>query len=113
MRAFADSMANNDVLAELAVSGLVVAIIALLRWARGLRGVALAAGVVAIAVVSLGTKSSALAAAVPLAGLGLVAWLCELIAPGIKASRAGTRARLTRVSIGAAGLLIAAIVAWV
>lgn len=75
MRAFVDGIANNDVMAELAVSALVVALIALLRWPRGWRGPLLAALVMLIAVVSSATKSSALTAVVPLAGLGLVAWL--------------------------------------
>jgi hypothetical protein len=72
MRAFVDSVANNDVMAELAASALAVAVIALVRWPRGLRGLLLTGLVVALAIVGAGTKSSALAASVPLAGLGIV-----------------------------------------
>src|SRR5436190_9442167 len=74
MHAFSSGMANNDVLADLAVSALVVAIIALLRWPHGWRGVLLAVSVIAIALISSGTKSSALTAVVPLTVLGLAAW---------------------------------------
>ncbi len=79
MHAFVDSIANNDVLSELAVSALTVTLIALLRWPRGLRGLLLAALVITLAVVSSRTKPSALAAVVPLAGLGLVAWIGLLV----------------------------------
>lgn len=79
MHAFTDSMANNDVLAELAVCALFVALVALVRWPYGLRGALFAAGVVAVAVLSTGTKQSALAAALPLVALGLLAWLFLLV----------------------------------
>src|SRR5439155_10389740 len=79
MHAFADNIANNDVLAELAVSPLTVPLIALLRWPSGIRGLLLVALVIVLALISSGTKSSALTAVVPLTALGLAAWISLLM----------------------------------
>lgn len=83
MHAFIASVANNDVMAELAVSALFVALLALLRWPGGVRGALLAALCVALAVASSYTKLTALAAAVPLLALGLLVWVGMLVARAI------------------------------
>ncbi len=76
MHTFSASMVNNDILAEVAVTALFVALIALLRWPDGLRGVALAVLVLLLAYFgSEWTKSTAMAAGIPLAGLGLLIWV--------------------------------------
>ncbi len=61
MHAFIDSVLNNDVLAELAVSALFVALIALFQAPTGSGGLCRAGLVVVLAGASIGTKSSALA----------------------------------------------------
>lgn len=75
MHTFSAVMANNDVLAEAAVAALFAALIALFRWPTGLRGTLLAACAALLAGAGALTKSTALAAAVPLLGLGLLVWL--------------------------------------
>ncbi|MFL5735100.1 MAG: hypothetical protein ACJ78Q_18245, partial [Chloroflexia bacterium] len=113
MHAFAGAMANNDVLAELAVSALFVALVALLRWPGGLRGVGLVLVAVWLAWVSGYTKSTAPAASVPLLGLGLLVWVgmvgiaYYVLRRGGRAGGAGAQARTyatrnTRYAIGVA-----------
>lgn len=75
MHTFVASVANNDILAELAVSVLFVTLVALFRWPTGWRGVMLVALAVALTLATTKTKSTALAASVPLLALGLVMWL--------------------------------------
>jgi hypothetical protein len=79
MHAFVASLANNDILAELSVSALLVVLACLLRWPNGFRALALLALAVAITVASTRTKSSALAASVPLLGLGAIVWVGMLM----------------------------------
>lgn|GEM_PF-2196665 len=79
MHAFIASVANNDIMAEFAVSALFVALLALFRWPTGVRAVALATVTVALATVATTTKSTATAAVVPLLSLGLLLWVGTLI----------------------------------
>ena len=74
MHMFIATVANNDILAEVAVSALFVSLVALLRWPGGLRGLGLAALAIVLALASVLTKSTATAAALPLLAVGLVAW---------------------------------------
>lgn len=94
MRAFTDSVANNDVLAELAVSALFVVLVALLRWPHTLYAVPLAllAGVLTAA--GAATKATALAAALPLLALGLAAWLGMLASRTLERRGRYSQARL-------------------
>jgi hypothetical protein len=80
MHVFIATVANNDILAEVAVTALFVSLVALLRWPGGLRGLGLAALAVVLALASVGTKSTATAAALPLLVGGLVVWGAILIA---------------------------------
>jgi hypothetical protein len=79
MHAFSTSVANNDIMAELLVSTLFVVLVALLRYPTSLRGAALALAAIALAIASPFTKASAMAAAMPLASIGLAAWAGLLV----------------------------------
>ncbi len=79
MHTFIATVVNNDILAEVAVSALFVSLIALIRWPRGLRGLALAALSVVLALASIPTKSTATAAALPLLAGGLLVWIGTLV----------------------------------
>ena len=79
MHTFVASTANNDILAELAVSALFVTLVALLRWPTGARGVGLAASAMLITIAGFSTKATAQAASIPLLGLGLLVWLGVLL----------------------------------
>lgn len=86
MHAFMASMANNDILAELAVSAVFVALVALFRWPLGVRGVVLLTTAGLLTASTVATKQSALAAAIPLFGLGLI-WWCGRVASHFWARR--------------------------
>lgn len=94
MHAFVASTANNDLLAELTVSALFVAIIALLKRPFGVWGPGLAVLSVALTLAGSFTKSSALAASVPLLLLGLFVWV------GMLATRGNARWRTSRGTSG-------------
>ncbi|MEO6457175.1 MAG: hypothetical protein ABIO92_02715, partial [Chloroflexia bacterium] len=79
MQAFVGISVNNDIMAELAVSVLFVALVALLRWPFGWRGAGLLGMVVLLLLASTSTKMTALVAGAALAGLGLLAWLGMVI----------------------------------
>jgi hypothetical protein len=97
MHAFIASVANNDILAELAVSALFVALLALFRWPVGVRAVALAIVTVALAAVATTTKSTATAAVVPLLGLGLLLWVGTLISDLTRRLRAWGEGRALHI----------------
>jgi hypothetical protein len=92
MHAFVASTANNDLLAELAVSALFVTIVALLKYPLGLSGPGLAVLSVALTLAGSFTKSSALAASVPLLLLGLFVWAGMLATKAIARWRTSSRA---------------------
>jgi hypothetical protein len=100
MHAFIAAMANNDILAEVSVSSLFVALIALLRRPDGLGGAALALLAVFLTGTSALTKSTALAASIPLLGLGLVVW------GGMLVTRRARRASLAIPATICAGLVM-------
>ncbi len=79
MHTFIASVANNDILAELDVSALFVALVALARWPFGARGLVLALLAAMVTGVGAWTKSTALAASVPLLTLGLLVWCGALV----------------------------------
>ncbi|MEO8286210.1 MAG: hypothetical protein ABI670_07205 [Chloroflexota bacterium] len=91
MHTFDMTIANNDVMAEVAVSAMVVVLAALLRWPTGWRAIALAALAVLLAFGSLLTKQTA-AASLPLLALGLLIWV------GLLANRALQRRAEGQVS---------------
>ncbi|HET6261683.1 MAG TPA: DUF2142 domain-containing protein, partial [Chloroflexia bacterium] len=78
MHAFIASVANSDIMAELAVSALFATLVALLRWPAGMRGVSLAALAVVITLAGIATKPTAIAASLPLLAFGGTAWLAML-----------------------------------
>ncbi len=84
MLTFDSTIANNDVLAEVAVSALFVTLAALLRWPTGRRGLALAALAVLLALLGVFTKSTATAAALPLLATGLVVWVGMLVTKALE-----------------------------
>lgn len=104
---------DNDVLAEVAVSAVIVVLAALLRWPGGWRGIALAALATLLAFGSLLTKPTA-AASLPLLALGLLIWV-GLLANGAlqrrAEARAGGRSRAMSVSVPAALLGLLTVVA--
>ncbi|HYO50637.1 MAG TPA: DUF2142 domain-containing protein, partial [Chloroflexia bacterium] len=108
MHAFIASSADNDILAELAVSALFVSLIALLRRPCGWRGLALAGLVVLLTATCMVTKSTALVAGAPLAGLGLAVWLGILYTRLVNArfSRKRRAGRITRKRGLATGLAL-------
>lgn len=79
MHTFIASVVSNDVISDLAVTALFVALVALLKWPFGWRGV----GLVALSVLLLGagafTKLTALVAGGPLLGLTLLVWVGLLL----------------------------------
>jgi hypothetical protein len=101
MPAFIASVANNDILAEIAAAALFVTLAALFRWPAGVRGLGLAALAVLITVASSKTKSTALAACVPLLALGMVAWTGMVITHSLRRwiSRARWRAAVVPAGI--------------
>jgi hypothetical protein len=108
MHMFIATVANNDILAEVAVSALFVSLVALLRWPGGLRGVGLAALAVVLALASMLTKSTATVAALPLLAGGLITWAMVLIArfEPRKPSRVTHHAlRITRTPLAAVGAI--------
>lgn len=84
MHAFVAATANNDILAELAVSALFVSLVALLKWPDGAKGTALALLTLVLAGASLQTKDTATAAVLPLLGLGWLAWIGLLATHGLR-----------------------------
>ncbi|HYP42177.1 MAG TPA: hypothetical protein VEX13_17605, partial [Chloroflexia bacterium] len=100
MHAFVASVANNDILAELAVSALFATLVALLRWPTGVRGVLLAALAVVIALAGTATKSTAIAASLPLLTFGGMAWLAML------AHQAAKKSPRKGVQVGAPGAVV-------
>ena len=100
MHAFVASVANNDILAELAVSALFVALVALLRWPAGMRGGSLAALAVVITLAGMATKSTAIAASLPLLVFGETAWLAML------AHRAAKKSPRRGVQVAAPGAVV-------
>ncbi|MFL5733325.1 MAG: hypothetical protein ACJ78Q_08995, partial [Chloroflexia bacterium] len=84
------------------VSALFVALVALLRWPGGLRGVGLVLVAVWLAWVSGYTKSTAPAASVPLLGLGLLVWGIGRIAYYVL--RRGGRVEGTRPKVSRNGI---------
>jgi hypothetical protein len=113
MHTFDVTVIDNDVLAEVAVSALMVVLAALLRWPEGWRGVALAALATLLAFGSLLTKPTA-AASLPLLALGLLVWV-GLLANRALQRRAEARAsgpsRALSVSVPAALLGLLALLA--
>jgi hypothetical protein len=97
MHAFIASSADNDIIAELAVSALFVSLIALLRRPYGWRGLGLAGLVVLLTASCLVTKSTALVAGAPLAGLGLVVWL-GILGTRLVNTRFGSKRGASRVT---------------
>ncbi len=83
MHTFVATSVNNDVLAEVAVSALFVAVMALVRSAFNAngdkwvsqRGLALAALCVLLAVVGVATKATAVAAGLPMLVGGILVWV--------------------------------------
>ncbi|HYP21043.1 MAG TPA: hypothetical protein VEY08_13300 [Chloroflexia bacterium] len=108
MHAFVASVANNDILAELAVSALFVTLVALLRWPAGIRGVSLAALAVVITLAGTATKSTAIAASLPLLAFGGTAWLAML---AYRAAKKSPRRGVQVAAPGAVVLLIFALAA--
>lgn len=108
MYAFLSSTSNNDLLAELSVSALFVCLVALLKRPMGARGVALAALSILLAIGSGFTKSSALAAAIPLLALGLIVWAGMLAtrALGRRGAARGRRRNALLVPAVGTGLLL-------
>jgi hypothetical protein len=84
MHTFVASTANNDILAELAVSALFVTLVALVRWLTGARGVGLAALAVLVTIAGFSTKATAQAASIPLLGLGLLVWIGILLTGAVQ-----------------------------
>ncbi|HYO50362.1 MAG TPA: hypothetical protein VEW94_10970, partial [Chloroflexia bacterium] len=100
MHAFVASVANSDILAELAVSALFVTLVALLRWPTGMRGVSLAALAVVITLAGTATKPTAIAASLPLLAFGGMAWLAML------AHRAAKKSPRRAVQVAAPGAVV-------
>ncbi len=96
MHAFIASVANNDILAEVAVSALFVSLLLLLRRPTGLRGIGLAAMSVILAGAGIFTKSTALAAAAPLLLMGLLVWVGMLVSLAVEESRVSKLGRQGR-----------------
>ena len=105
MHVFTVSMANNDVIAEVAVSALFVTLVALLRWPHGREGGALAGLACLLLVACVATKSTALAAAVPMLAIGLAVWLLRLAL-----SRSVGGPNMRRATVIGALVLLAAVV---
>jgi len=101
MHTFVASTANNDILAELAVSALFVTLVALLRWPTGARGVGLATLAVLVTVAGFSTKATAQAASIPLLGLGLLVWLGVLLTRAVQRWRTRLDAPSNRIIIPA------------
>lgn len=99
MHTFVAAIGNNDILAELVVSALFVSLIALLKWPTGVRGALLAVCAVLLAGASAFAKSTALAAAVPMLGLGLLAWLGLLLTRALLRRCPPGRERVVRVGL--------------
>ena len=85
MHTFIAVSGDNDISAELAVTALFVAAVALARWPRGWRGVGFAALTLALTALCFVTKSTAVAAGATLAGLSLALWAGRLLADLIHA----------------------------
>ncbi|MDQ3929377.1 MAG: hypothetical protein M3328_09540, partial [Chloroflexota bacterium] len=100
MHAFMASVINNDILAELAVSALFVTLVALLRWPVGVHGVALAGLAVVVTLAGVATKSTAIAASLPLLILGITTWLAML------AHRAAKKSPSRSVQLAAPGAVV-------
>jgi hypothetical protein len=118
MRVFIDSMANNDVLAELTTSALFVIMVALFRSPRGGRGIALAILAVFVALLCGQTKLTALAAGTVLIALGVLTLLVTWVAQRARQARLATKTLGTHIPtarvllpIGIVGALALAAVA--
>ena len=98
MHTFVASTANNDILAELAVSALFVTLVALLRWPTGVRGIGLATIAVLVTTAGFSTKATAQAASVPLLGLGLLVWLGILLTGALQRRRTRRGAAIGRAT---------------
>ncbi|HVG00266.1 MAG TPA: hypothetical protein VND68_10535 [Chloroflexia bacterium] len=79
MHTFIASVVSNDVISDLAVTALFVALVALLKWPFGRRGVGLAALSVLLLGAGAFTKLTALVAGGPLLGLVLLVWVGLLL----------------------------------
>jgi hypothetical protein len=91
MHSFIASVVSNDVISDLAVTALFVALVALLKWPFGWRAVGLA--VVSVLLLGAGafTKLTALVAGGPLLGLTLLVWVGLLLTRYLPQSRFGRR----------------------
>lgn len=101
MHAFMASMANNDILAELAVSAVFVTLVALFRWPLGVRGLFLLTTAGLLTGLTAATKQSALAASIPLFFLGFIWWAWRV------ASHAWSRRQASRAKPNSAGRVMA------
>jgi hypothetical protein len=119
MHAFIGTSGDNDVLAELAGSALFVAIVALLRWPAGWKGLVLAGGVAVAAPACALTKSTAVVAALWLGGGGLLLWAGMQVAgwmDRLLANRAlismPARSKVVPLAVLAGFALIASVAIW-
>ncbi|HET9493476.1 MAG TPA: hypothetical protein VFR15_04520, partial [Chloroflexia bacterium] len=101
MHAFAASVANNDIMAEVVVSALFVTLATLVMGPGGRRAAGLAALAVALAGLSVFAKGTAVAAALPMLLGGLAVWA------GMALGRRGAFERLRRMERRRAALAVA------
>jgi hypothetical protein len=79
MHTFIASVVSNDVISDVVVAALFVALVALLKWPYGWRGVGLAVLSVALLGAGAFAKLTAVVSGGPLLGLGLLVWVGLLL----------------------------------